>query len=116
GQRASDFKALAARGGLEYVHEGGPRARFDKALSTIERALGSGKNLDQTVAALTTRDSRREVFHLEALLRLYSHREDDGLLPALKAEKKLEDAIGAVSPLEHVLKDARTKRAPQAVV
>jgi hypothetical protein len=65
---------------------------------------------------MTGRDARREIFHLEALLRLYSHETGDGLLPALAAVKKLEDAVGAVSVPQNALKVAQKRGAPAEVI
>jgi hypothetical protein len=131
GERTGDFKALAARGAELYGAQeqktvealcskygvkcsGRGEERMLMALATIDHALQVGPGIDELLSSLSEHDTRRDIFRLEALLRLYS-----GELPELEGAlgkvKQLEDAVGAISVFTNALNAPKTKDAPPAV-
>lgn len=105
---ASPVDALVERYGLQPPTR--PQEKFFEALSFIDQAVQGSKDPEKVAASLMNHDSRREIFRLESLLRLYGT-ELPGHLPLVK---ELEDHLGAVSTFAHALKNA--KGAPPVVI
>jgi hypothetical protein len=132
GERSGDFKALAASGqglydvgGREAVDalcarygikcKGRGEERMLLGLATLDQALHSSSDIKQMVKSLAAHDARREIFHLEALLRLYS-KEHKELEPALARVKALEDVLGDVSIPANAIEALTKMSGPQPVI
>jgi hypothetical protein len=132
GERSGEFKALAAAGkglydvgGREAVDalcarygikcKGRGEERMLLGLATLDQALHSSTDIKQMVKSLAAHDARREIFHLEALLRLYS-KENKELEPALARVKALEDVLGDVSIPANAIEALTKMSGPQPVI
>jgi hypothetical protein len=109
--QSTGLAALAQRYGLSEPSK--PAEKFLQALSAIDEAMHGSKSAEKLADAMLNHDSRREVFRLEAQLRLF--RDELGDKP-LDLVKELEDHIGAVTSFEHAKKAAEKHGAPKTVV
>jgi hypothetical protein len=128
GERAGEHKALAtlgagvfdvqARGGVEKLCERyGVKCsgRGEERMLTNLQALDQSVRAKDPIAALGTHDTRRAIFRLEGLLRLYG-KELPGLEPALGKIKELEDVIGDYTKNVTTLEAATKDGAPPKVL
>lgn len=132
GERSGEFQALAARGSNLYetnardavdalcerygiTCHGRGEQRMLVTLATLDQALQAGDETRELTVALAQHDTRRSIFQLEALLRLYS-KEHEELEPALAKIKELEDALGAASIPANAIEAATELGVPQPVI
>jgi hypothetical protein len=128
GERAGDHKALASLGaGVFDVQERGGvqklcerygvecSGRGEERMLTNLQALDQSVRAKDPIAALGTHDTRRAIFRLEGLLRLYG-KELPVLQPALGKVKALEDVIGDYTKNVTTLAAATKDGAPPKVL
>lgn len=93
-----------------------PLARFAGPLAFVDESIHSNPRAQAVADALLTHDSRREIFTLEALLRLYEPELGrDGERP-LKLVKELEDHVGATTSFQNAKVAMRQNHAPPAII
>jgi len=106
-------RALLSRYGCRAL--GRPRERIVKWTAKIEEALRDQTNAAQALDALMAGDTRRMVFLLEGLLKLYRK-----TYPKLESQyqrvKALEDALGGISYTAAMLREVDTTGLPDKVI
>lgn len=113
GAQVSPAQALADKYGVS-VNAPGQR-RFLAAIATLDAALSSPGGAKGATTALVDHDARRDIFHLEALFKVYRDALGPAAEPLAAQVKGLEDLIGATTTFSHALKLSEKNGAPPEV-
>ncbi|MBX7101200.1 MAG: hypothetical protein K1X89_26020, partial [Myxococcaceae bacterium] len=113
GAQASPAQALADKYGVSVSSPG--QRRFLAAIATLDAALTRPGGAKGATTALVDHDARRDIFHLEALFKVYGDALGPAAEPLAAQVKGLEDLIGATTTFSHALKLAKDRGAPPEV-